>query len=165
VTYDFRKWVENERRSIPRNRIVPYALGVVMIATAALAMFEVFEQDDRGKVANLGLPLILLALAMIASPFGREGWAGFGNGRYDEFERAVLTRATFHAFSLLLALILFFFLWLWISSSNGWPVPSTPLDWSALGFAFLGIGAALPVLMAELMVPMPPHEDAKEEAS
>jgi len=163
MSYDLNKWVDNERRSLPRNRYLVYALAVMIVATAALALLEVFERDDRGRVANLGLPLILLTLAMINSPFARDGWLGVRGARYDEFEQSVLARATARAFAVMLALILALFVWLWLASVNNWPMPRTPVDWSALGLAFLGIGGALPVKMAELVVPVPPAGDGDHD--
>jgi small neutral amino acid transporter SnatA (MarC family) len=167
MSYDLNKWVENERATVTRKRYLPYVLTLMIALIVGLALLEVFDgaSDEWQVASHFGPTLLLLTFALVSSPFGRDGFAGFRNGSYDEFEKLVLLRATFRAFTIMLVLILSFFLWLWLASSFGWPMPRTPLDWSAFGFAFLAVGAVLPVLMAEIMVPMPPRGEQDEDGA
>jgi hypothetical protein len=159
VTYDLNKWVANERRSLPRKRYVPFAVAAMLLVNAAMPFIEVFDRTPDSRVFSTAVPLLLLAVTMATSPFTRDAWLGLGSGsKYDEFQRAIAARATARAFAVLLGLILLVFLWFWVASLNGWPMPRTPLDWSAFALAFLAIGVALPVLFAEIMVPLPPRE-------
>lgn len=82
---------------------------------------------------------------------------------FDEFERDVLARATARAYSVLLLLLILLFAWLCLASFNGWSVPHSPAEWFSLGLSMTGIGAALPIFFAELMVPVPPVEDMLDD--
>ena len=51
------------------------------------------------------------------------------------------------------------FLWLMAATRAGWPVPRTTGHWGSIGYAIVMTMLALPVIFAEIMVPMPDPED------
>ena len=164
MAYDLTKWIGNERQFAKRKRWLPWVLLASMLIIAAIGVLETFDNGvDRDRAPNM-LPFAFVVLATSASPFARDSWFGPHTQRaFDEFELAAVFRATTRAYSVLLSLLVALFSWLWLADVNGWPMPRTPLDWSSLAFAMFAIGAALPTLCAELMVPLPPEADPQDE--
>lgn len=164
MAYDFEKWVANDLSAIKRRRLLPYFLGSMMVAMAVIGVSETLggSKDDE-QFPNM-IPFILpFILASLGSPFARDAWLGPRRDKvFDEFERDALARATTRAYSVVTSLLIALFIWLWLASVNGWPLPRTPLDWSSLGVAIMGIGAVLPIFFAEIMVPLPPADDVPD---
>lgn len=164
MSYDFRKWQANElERGARSPRLAWYigsAIGLALLAPT-LALLDP-DPDDTIVSMVFFFPLLI---ALGFSPFARDGLSLNARARksYDEFERDALARATRRAYTWLVALTFALLAYVWIGVQAGWRVPATPHQWSAVGLAFLFVGAALPVLFAELMVPLPPEGDEMED--
>lgn len=162
MAYDLNKWVLNERKPVRRNKWVPYAIGGTMAISLLIGILEGLDKGtdaDESELANL-LPLVLpFAFAVIMSPFARDAWVGPREAAFDEFESDALARASRRAFNICLFFVLGLFVWFWQAALWGWPMHHTPLDWSTLGLALFFSGAALPILFAEIGVPIPPDDD------
>ena len=164
MAYDPAKWLANERRSGKRSRWLPWALLAAMLIIAAMAVLETFDNGVEPREIARIWPFLLVIILAGPSPFARDTWLGRRADReFDEFELAALSRATTRAYSVLTSLLCAIVAWLWLARIFDWPVPRTPLDWSSLAFAILAITAGLPTLCAELMVPLPPDEDASDD--
>lgn len=166
MAYDFEKWVANDMlRKVTRRRWLPYFLGLMIVVMAAVGVLEAFDDGtDAERFPNMITFALPFILASLGSPFARDAWLGPRMDKvFDEFERDALARATTRAYSVFLSLLITLFIWFWFASVNGWPLPRTPLDWSTLGFAVMGIGAALPIFFTEIMVPLPPAGEMQED--
>lgn len=165
MAYDLDKWVANGRKPVRRHRLLPYFLVAMMVAMAASGVAEIFDTASNvGRFTNPMLFVLAVMVASLGSPFARDAWMGPRAEKiFDEFEFAALSRATTRSYSVMIGLLVWLFCWLWLASDNGWPIPRTPLDWSSLGLAIIGIGGILPIFFAEILVPLPPTDDATDE--
>jgi hypothetical protein len=137
----------------PRTRWLLLAATIVAVA---LPVIELRADGDPGAWLPQTTPAILPSImAMAMSPFGRTTRAL----PLDEFERDALARASVRAHLVVTLGIAALFAWLVLAARLGWPMPTQPRHWTALGFAATGIAASLPVLFAEWMIPLPPAED------
>jgi hypothetical protein len=164
MAYDLNKWVLNERKPVRRRKWVPAAIGGAMAMSVLIGILEGLDGGgpDEGDLANL-IPLVLpFALAIMTSPFARDAWVGPREADFDEFESQVIARASRRALNIGLFAILAIFAWLWLAATFDWPRHHTPLDWSTFGLALFFSGAALPILLTETMVPIPPESDDAE---
>lgn len=164
MSYDLNKWMANEASRMGRRRWLPAYLGFLIVVPWLLAILEVFDDGvEEERFTNFSSSIFVL-LALSLSPFGKDIFRMFGGeASPDEFERAALSKATSHAYLIMLGLALILCTWCWLGSAYDWPMPRTPLDWSSWGMAFLVCGVALPVFLAEIMVPLPPEGDEMEE--
>lgn len=165
MAYDRDQWTANEAASTLRRRWVPWLLGAAMLIAPALAVLEILDDGVEPETfANIIPIALLLALALINSPFATDTLLASKPRPKDEFERAAIGRATQRAYSILTGLMLAAFAWLWFAALYDWPTPVTPLDWSSWGIAFVTIAVALPVFLAELAVPLSLHHAEEDEA-
>ena len=154
MAYDFNKWVTGDRMA--RKPWLPWYLGLCLVLAIVYPILEMVDTDDEGHaVANLA-PLLFLIIGTSLSPFARSTWSEAGVPDFDEREHIVLAHATRRAYSVFLGVVLASGTWLWIASLNGWMMPRSPADWSVWACSLLAIGVALPILFAEIMVPLPP---------
>ena len=165
MAYSLNKWIANERKPVKRSRWLPPFLGLMMVALAVNGVLEAFDRgDDAHRFPDLMMFWLPVLLVSFMSPFGRGAWIGpRATQAFDEFERAALARATTSSYAVMMLLLMALFAWLWLAGVNGWPAPSNPHAWSSLGLAVIFIGLVLPIFFAELMVPLPPINDATEE--
>ena len=165
MAYDLDKWFANGRKPVKRTRWLPPFLALMMVASALIAVLEVFDNGkDTDRYPDLVIFWLPILVATLSSPFARDAWIGpRATKMFDEFERDALARATARAYAILMLLLIPLFGWLWLANVNGWPAPRNALDWSSLGLAVLFIGAILPIFFAEIMVPFPPAEDSSKE--
>lgn len=82
---------------------------------------------------------------------------------FDECERDLLQRASSYSYRVVLALLLCGLAWLAYAARFGGPAPRSWQQWASLAIVVTGIGAALPVLFAEFLVPLPPKGDVEED--
>ena len=150
-----------ERKRV-RKRWNKWLLGfglALMISYAALVL--VFPDKDALPPAGLYLPLILGAAF---SPFARANWlTSRGRARYDEFERNAYAHAAVIAYALFVCLILITFLYLVLADVWGWPVPRTASQWTIWLVVALFTALYLPLLVAEIIVPMPPTANPEDD--
>lgn len=156
--YDIRRWSANEAKRRHRSASIRWSLLFGMALVLAMPVVALIGGPDDRAVVSV-LPYLPLMLAVGQSPFGRDSWLGPGWKSFDEFEREMLDRAARRAYSLFLALTLVGAMWLWAATRWGLPVPETSQDWSAWVFTLLLAGLALPTVVAEWMVPLPPALD------
>jgi len=164
MSYDHRKWVADTQTARRRSRWTRYYLAAGMLAGIMFAVAEVFDAGIDGKpwTANPAILFLLIGVAPL-SPFGRESWmTEKGRATFDEFERNALSAATTRAYATLMTVMMLGMVYLWIASIAGWPVPTAPRQWAALTYLIVGLGLALPVFYAELLVPFPPGEGDDE---
>ena len=159
--YDFRKWYDAEARERPRRYWVRWGLmiGLTLIwTTPVLSMVNLADRSALVPgITTTGMPMFLSALH---SPFTRGAWISpQGFAKYDEFERKALSDAMRRAYLIDLCVIGALFLWLMAATRAGWPVPRTTVQWGSIGYSIVMTMLALPVIFAEIMVPMPDPED------
>lgn len=141
--------------SIRRRSWIKWAMVVAVASTILLAIAE--GGSSLVSIPNPSLVCLPL-LAVVLSPFGRHGWMGErALGQYDEFERVALLRATSTSNIILLGSVMMFLVWMAVGSGLGWPVPDTRQAWAALAMACFSIGISLSVMIAEWIIPLPPH--------
>lgn len=163
--YDPVQWSYRQRASRKRSRAILWfgALGIVVaIAMPILEMLDTVEDEQRTAAF---LPFAILLIVPVMSPFGRSRLSIGAREEpdFDEHERAILARAGAVSHQWTVGLILLSFIWFYLASRNGWPMPSTPMDWSSWGFGLVSIALTLPVLFAEIMVPLPPAEEEESQ--
>ncbi|MDJ0277225.1 hypothetical protein QLH51_10505 [Sphingomonas sp. 2R-10] len=130
-----------------------WLLLAAAILAVALPVIELRADGDPAAWLPEVTPAIFPSImAMAMSPFGRSTRAL----PLDEFERDALARASVRANLVIVLGIAALFVWLALASRLGWPMPTQPRHWMALGIAATGIAASLPVLFAEWMIPLPP---------
>ena len=150
-----------ERKRV-RSRWSKWIIGfglVLMIFYGGLVL--VFPGKDALPPAGLYTPLVI---GPLLSPFARADWlTAKGRARYDEFERNAYAHATVIAYALFVGLILVTFLYLVLANTWGWPVPRTVNQWATWLVVVLFMGLDLPLLVAEITVPLPPAGDEGED--
>lgn len=162
MPYDARTWMASSSVRRPRNRYTPWVIGFSFVVSTTVAVIALLSPARHAT--NIILCFTLPIASCAASPFAREAWlTQAGRATYDEFERDALRRATQRAYGVLLLLLVLLFGGLWIAGFTGQHLASEPATWATLGLALTGIGAALPVLFAELLVPFPPVDDPEED--
>ncbi len=143
--------------SIRRRPWIKWAMVLAVASTILLAIAE--GGSSLVTIPNPSLVCLPL-LAVVPSPFGRHGWMGErALTQYDEFEQVALLRATLMSHIILLGSVMMFLVWMAVGSGLGWPVPGTRQAWAALAMACFSIGISLPVMIAEWIIPLPPHSD------
>ena len=164
MSYDLRKWVAESQTARKRSRWTRYYLAAGIFAGILFAIADLFDPGFGSKswAANPAIAFLLLGVVPL-SPFGRESWmTEKGRATFDEFERNALSAATTRAYATLITVMMLGMVYLWIASIAGWPVPTIPRQWAALTYLLVGLGLALPVFYAELLVPLPPAEGDDE---
>jgi len=164
--YDPIQWTHRQWASRKRSRSVLWfgALGIVIAAgLPILEMLDTAEDEDRLAAF---LPFMILLLVPAMSPFGRSRLSigAKDEPEFDEHERAILNRASARSHIWTIGLILMSFIWFHLASLKGWPMPTTAMDWSSWGFGLVAISLTLPVLFAEIMVPLPPAGEEEDFA-
>jgi len=161
MALDFRKWQASEMKRRPRRTHTRWVLAGGLAMLALLPVVQMLSPEVRAGVFPNVMPFALLLIVGSAqSPFTRDTiFTDRGLGQYDEFERAALTTALRRSYLAVLILIGGVFLWLMAGARLGWPLPTLPRQWGALGFTMVMIMLALPATLAEFTVPMPDPED------
>ena len=148
-----------------RNRYARYWLGggmALAIYTAVSATFN--AEADAGDIASIFPFYIPVLIGCFLSPFARETFVvGDAQAKYDEFEMNVLKTARSNAYWCFLVLVLALVVWLWLGTSFDFPIPQRPYDWSAIFMAICAIAPALPVFIAECLIPMPPVDGGRDD--
>ena len=160
MSCDIDKWVMNERTPVPRTVWGRYGLAAGIVASAVTALAEILDTgaDEGSGLPNIVILLLPFIIAGCVSPFARDAWVGPRLALFDEFEQAAISRATSRAFAIVMGIVAMLFLWFWVATTWDLAMPHTPIDWATLGFALMGIGFALPILLVEIAVPIPPDE-------
>ena len=149
---------------LARKPWLPWFIGVGIVTAVAYPIIEMLDPNDAGhNIGNL-MPLLFLVIGAGLSPFARDRWSEPDVPVFDERERLVLAHATRRAYSAFLGFVLVNATWLWLASLYDWPMPRSPADWSVWGYSLLAVGVALPILFAEIMVPLPPAGEEEEIA-
>ncbi|MBY0306312.1 MAG: hypothetical protein K2W86_14325 [Sphingomonas sp.] len=164
MSYDLRKWVADSQTARKRSRWTRHFMAAGMLAGIAFAIADLASPGVAIKpwVANPAILVVLIGVAPL-SPFGRESWmTEKGRATFDEFERSALSAATTRAYATLMTVMILGLIYFWIASIAGWAVPTVPRQWAVLTYLILGLGLALPVFYAELLVPFPPAEGEDE---
>lgn len=166
MRYDSRKWTGDRRASPRRRRSTRWVLvaGILLAAGYAAARIASPHAPDSlwGFEALVLLPTIV---GIRMSPFGRESWlTPRGLTVFDECERDILQRTSGYSYLVLLGLLLCGLVLLSCATRFGWPEPRSWQQWASLAMMLTGIGAALPILFAEFLIPLPPEADAEEDA-
>ncbi|WP_294334002.1 hypothetical protein [uncultured Sphingomonas sp.] len=139
------------------------------VVLAAISLMLVYAGacpwvTDKDAYLRLLTPFVLLmTIAVSASPFRIQSRRRDEAVVFDEFQRDTLQRATMRSFQVLLLLVGLVFGWLCVASSFRWPMPAAPQDWFLWGGAILYAGLLLPILFAEFTIPMPPEAEAQED--
>ena len=164
--YDMNRWAANEVARMPRRKHWHWALGLSMAMTLTIPAIALFSPIDQGfRFSPVFISSLLpLMVTLQQSPFAREMWFGRDLAQLDEFERDALLMATRRAYRILMLLILALCVWLWAASALDWPSPATIEQWAGIAISMTAIGIALPILLAETMVPLPPAGDEEEIA-
>ena len=135
---------------------------VIAALIAALAGILVAQLADPGNGGGgymaVAAVIGLLVIPMSASRYVNVGWGLGTSRRRDEFEQDVWARAGARAHIAVLLLLSAIFGWLVVAARTGLPVPQSASDWGTVGLSVLGIGFALPILLAERMSPTTPVE-------
>lgn len=169
MAYDPIAWAQNDLDRQQRRRAgMRWAL---VFGVAMLWILPVVEMIDPGDPDALFPPgfffsVIPLMLATQRSPFARDSLRFHRASTWipDEFEHAALGQASHRALGVALMLLLAFFGWMTAAAHAGWPVPSLPRQWFALGMAMILTIAMLPALIAEWTIPLPPAaQDAEDD--
>ncbi|WP_084583828.1 hypothetical protein [Sphingomonas azotifigens] len=165
MRYDSRKWTGDRHASQRRRRSTRWVLvaGILIAAGYAVArMFPLVAPDTLwGFEAGVLFPVIL---GIRISPFGRDSWlTPRGLSVFDECERDMLQRASSYSYRVVLALLVCGLAWLAYATRFGAPSPRSWQQWASLAVIVTCIGAALPVLFAEFLVPLPPKGDVEED--
>lgn len=164
--YDPIQWTYRQWASRKRSRAVLW-FGAFAIAIAAIVpILEMLDTaDDEDRLASL-LPFMILLIVPTMSPFGRSRLSIGAQKEpdFDEHERAILNRASARSHTWTIGLILMSFIWFHLASLKDWPMPTTAMDWSSWGFGLVSIALTLPVLFAEIMVPLPPEAEEEDFA-
>lgn len=143
-----------------RHRSAAWLLGLGLLLGLINGIYAVVNpQDNLPKVEQL-LPFTFpVLIGFMLSPFAKRMFADVSN---DEFERAALSRATRHSYVVLTGLIMALCLWLWLGGVYGLQAAPNSQTWFVLSGVFFCISCSLPVLIAELIIPMPPKGDSEE---
>ncbi len=149
------QWTNTDRYG-PRRRNLSALMAVGLLFAAMPPFLEIFTDNERtdGYISEVSAMTLLLILSAIQSPFARTIWLGGPKGDAGR-DRDMLALAVRRSALFTLSIAAAIFAWLWLASIFGWRAPTWPKHWFALGFSFLAIGAALPVFLAERMIPMP----------
>lgn len=163
--YDMRRWqtqIGKDRRRRAGTKWLILLSLLLMFAMAVVDLVDPFP--DRHGLPNLFGVLMPAVVAASLSPFARESWlTAKGRESYDEFERHAYARATLRAYLVFLGVVGAAFAYLWAAATLRWPLPLGPRGWATWGIVLLVTGAALPLLVAEIMVPIPPPEEEWED--
>lgn len=165
MPYDSRKWTGDRRASPRRRRSTRWVLVAGMLIAAGYAVARMFPLAAPDTLWGFE-PVVLLPLVLGVrlSPFGRESWlTPRGLSVLDECERDMLQRASSYGYLALLALLLLGLAWLSYATRFGAPAPRSWQQWGSLAILLTGIGAALPILFAEWLVPLPPQSEVEED--
>lgn len=131
-------------------------MGLGLFFAALPPVLEIFTDHESpdGIVSEPAAMTLLALLCIWQSPFARLAWPGArGLADFPAEQGAALAHATLRARQATVALAGGIFVWLWLAAILDWPAPTAPKHWFALGWSFLVIAAALPVFLAELLVP------------
>lgn len=160
---DRSKWVATDRHG-PRRRNLSALMAVGLMFAAIPPFLEIFTTNENpdGYVSEVSAMTLLLILSAIQSPFARVVWIGDRRAPLPREDRDALAEAIRLAALITLWMAAAIFVWIWLASIFGWPAPTRPKHWFALGFSFLTIAATLPIFLAERMVPMPPDEEVSD---
>lgn len=156
--YDMRKWSVQSGKRRRRTAAAKWLILLSFVLMYAVALYDLFAPTgDRHGIPNLIGVLMPAIIAASLSPFARGSWlTAKGRATYDEFERTAYASAAQRAHFIFLGVITTFFVYLYAAASLGWPLPLGPRGWATWGLVLLLTGAALPLLLAEFMVPLPP---------
>jgi len=127
-----------------------------MIAALAVNLVAQLADPGNGGGGYMAVAAVLgfLVIPMSASRYVNVGWGLAGTSkRHDEFEHNVMVRAGARAHVAVLLLLSAIFGWLVVAAQVGLPVPQSASDWGTVGLSVLGIGLALPILLAERLSP------------
>ncbi|KQU48148.1 hypothetical protein ASG67_12470 [Sphingomonas sp. Leaf339] len=147
---------------IARRRWVRWVLIGCIIAAAGMTVADIaFSPTGALLPDSFWLFTLLLFGGQGFSPFARSSFSTPDKGGLDEFERSTVEWATLLSYRTIMALIVAGCGYGWMATYRGWPLPTQPADWAALGMGLLVIATNLPACIAEFAIPMP--ADAEED--
>lgn len=163
MSYDFRKWTENEGFGRSRKLRAAYTAPFLLFPISLAIEFG----DGFGSpwLAVLGSLLaviaIFCAILVIGSPFLRDAWRSSRRSSgtlLDERERGALREGLASAYYIVAAALLLALTYADLAPGFGWWTPGRD-ELEALQFPLFAMIATLPVTMAEWSVPLPPEGD------
>jgi hypothetical protein len=164
MNYDPVKWHQNEMPNLPRRWWCKLLIGAGLAAMLGWSVvFPVLRPDATQGMPGLGFGFIAV-LGVAFSPFNGVAWMTRKNLRLDEFGDQAINRAAKIAFRTVVILAALLCLWCKIGLATGLPAPRTEVHWSQWAWTFFALAAALPVLIAEIIIPMPPTGDVEDDA-
>jgi hypothetical protein len=164
MSYDPIKWHQNEMPNLPRKWWSRLLIGAGLAAMLGWSIaFPMLRPDATQGINGLGFGG-LAVVGVVFSPFNGGVWMTRKNLRLDEFGEQAINRATKIAFRMIVIMAGLLCLWCNIGLSTGFPVPRVGSHWSQWAWTFFAFGLALPVLIAEIIIPLPPKEDVGEDA-
>lgn len=147
---------------IVRRRWVRWILAGSIITAVVMAAAQISSSPIGALLPDgFGLFTILLFVGHGFSPFARSSLSTPDKGGLDEFERSTVEWATLMSYRTIIALMAAGCGYGWVATYRGWPLPTQPADWAALGMGLLAIASNLPACIAEFAIPMP--ADAEED--
>jgi hypothetical protein len=164
MSYDPIKWHFNEMPNLPRKPWSKLLMGAGLATMLGWSIvFPVLRPDATVGIPGLGFGF-LAVIGTTYSPFNGGAWITRESLRLDEFGEQAINRATKIAFRSIVILAALLCFWCNIGISLGFPVPRVGSHWSQWAWTFFAFGLALPVLIAEIIIPLPPREDVGEDA-
>jgi hypothetical protein len=159
MSYDPAGWHYEQMRNRPRRRLLSKLLIAVGISLS-LGWAIIFPMLQPHATSGIPATLFVIPVGfgMSFSPFAAGVWSS-PKMQQDEFEEQATNRATKYAFKIVVILATLLCLWRYIGIAYGLPSPNTAVHWSQWAWTFFSLGAALPVLIAEWIIPMPPKDD------
>jgi hypothetical protein len=162
MSYDPIAWDYEKMRNRPRRFVSRILIGAgLLVALGWAILFPILLPHEMDGIPG-SVFVFPVVFGMFLSPFAGSVW---GNRKLqkDEFEEQAANRATNTSFKIIVILAALLCFWSSIGISNELPSPKTAVHWSQWAWTFFILGAALPVLIAELIIPMPPKAELEEE--
>ncbi len=163
MSYDPLKWQYQKMRNQQRRPASKWLIGAGLTLSVGWAIVSPFMLPQALKA----IPPILLALpvmiGVMLSPFNGGIWGDRRWIQFDEFEERAINRAATISFRIITVLATTLCAWCSFGLKFSLLVPNTTAHWGQWAWAFLMIGIALPVLISEMTIPMPPEDGEREE--
>jgi hypothetical protein len=158
MAYESNQWHHEDRQNLPRRPSSKWLMGVGLGMSIGWAiLFPVIQPKATGSIQQW-LFLLPVLFGGLRSPFNGGVWGNRKKLKFDEFEERALNRAATISYRFVTILGVLLCGWCYLSLKFDLPGPSTAAHWAQWAWTFF-LSAFLPVLVAEIIIPMPPIYD------
>lgn len=165
MALDFQKWYDETKHIRPRRRSTKWIVGSwLAVLVSAAIMFPIIGAKPAHFDRLIAIPLcMILFVSPPYFPIGSRVWVNKSKDRFDEFALRARSKAESIAFRITATLAALLCFWCQLGKTLNWPIPNESFHWSLWAWTFVSLALYLPILIAEIIIPMPPKGEMGDE--